>query len=188
VKKDELPKTYHDLLDPKWKGRLAVESEDHGWFATVLEGLGEQQGLKLFNDIVATNGISVRKGHSLLGNLVASGEVPLALSSYNWKPEQLKQKGAPIDWVALPPVVAQLRTIAMLKKAPHPNAAVLFYDFMLTEAQPILAARSLAPTSKKIETPLSKLQLKFIDPARALDMQEKWMKTYEEVITKRAKQ
>src|SRR5581483_9762148 len=74
VKKDELPKKYEDLLDPRWKGRLGIEAEDADWFAGVVSLMGEQKGLKLWKDIVAKNGVSVRKGHTLLTNLVASGE------------------------------------------------------------------------------------------------------------------
>lgn len=188
VRKEELPKTYQELADPKWKGRLGIEAEDQGWFATLVEALGEQQGLKLFNEIASGNGFSVRKGHSLLANLVASGEVPLALTVYNWKPMQLKEKGGvPIEWFALTPAIAQFRTVAMTRKAPHPNAAVLFYDFMLSEGQALLASRSLVPTSKTTDFPLAKLPVKFIDPVRALDMQERWIKTFDEVIIKRAR-
>jgi iron(III) transport system substrate-binding protein len=183
VKKEELPKTYRDLLDPKWKGRLGVEAEDHAWFATLVDTLGEQQGLKLFGDIVSANGISVRKGHSLLASLVASGEVPLALSVYSWNPEQLKQKGAPIEGAFLEPVIAQFSTMAMLKTAPHPHAAVLFYDFVLNEGQQILADLRFVPSSKKIASPISNMSIKYIDPGRALDMQEKWIKTYSNVVT-----
>ena len=66
VKKDELPKSYDDLLDPRWKGKLGIEADDTDWFGAVIDQLGEERGLKLFRDIVATNGISVRKGHTLL--------------------------------------------------------------------------------------------------------------------------
>jgi iron(III) transport system substrate-binding protein len=69
VKKENLPKSYRELLDPKWKGMLGVESTDYEWFVYVVE----QTGIKLFQDIVARNGISVRKGHTLLGNLVVAG-------------------------------------------------------------------------------------------------------------------
>ena len=62
VKKEDFPKSYQDLLDPKWKGRLGIEAEDLDWFGTVVKDLGEEKGLKLFREIVATNGISVRKG------------------------------------------------------------------------------------------------------------------------------
>ena len=104
VSKDELPKTYRDLLNPRWKGRLAVEAEDYDWFAQVVIGLGEAQGLKLFRDIVATNGISVRRGHSVLNNLIVAGEVPLGLSAYGFLAEQAKLKGAPLDWFVIPPL------------------------------------------------------------------------------------
>ncbi|MDB5753798.1 MAG: fbpA 3 [Massilia sp.] len=178
VRQDELPKTYRDLLDPKWKGRLGIEAEDQAWYATLVEALGEAQGTKLFNDIVATNGVSVRKGHSLLTSLVASGEVPMALTVYSWNPEQLKSKGAPIQGHLIQPVVAQFSTVAMLKNAPHPNAAALFYDFVLNEGQEILAQMSFPPTSTRQPSPMRDVQLKMIDPGQALDLQEKWVKTY----------
>ena len=69
IKKEDLPKTYQDLLNPKWKGKLGIEAGDSDWFAGVVGELGEAKGLKLFRDIVASNGISVRKGHTLLANI-----------------------------------------------------------------------------------------------------------------------
>jgi iron(III) transport system substrate-binding protein len=186
IKKEELPKTFQDLLDPKWKGRVSIESDNHAWFGTLTETMGERQAIKLFTDIASTNGISPRKGHSLLATLVGSGEVPLALTLYDWNVEKLKQKGAPVEWFPLSPVIAQFKTVAMLRKAPHPHAAVLFYDFMLNEGQALLAGRKLVPTSKKIETAAGKLSLKFIDPVRFLDMNDKWKKGWEEAIIKRA--
>ena len=101
VKKESLPKTYKDLLDPKWKGKLGIEGKDEDWFASVVDVMGGgETGLKFFRDLMATNGLSVRQGHTLLNNLVISGEVPLALNIYNYMPEQAKKKGAPIDWFA----------------------------------------------------------------------------------------
>ena len=187
IKKEELPKSYQDLLDPKWKNRLGIEANDYGWFGPLLEAMGEQQGRKLFTAIVSANGMSFRKGHSLLTTLVASGDVPLALTVYSWNPEQLKKKGAPVEGLLLQPVLAQFSTLAMLRKAPHPNAAVLFYDYMLSEGQQLLANLNYVVASKKIETPFSKAAPKFVDPGQALDMQEKWTKTYEDVLIKNAK-
>src|SRR6266540_4149681 len=92
VKKEELPKTWEDLLDPKWKGRLGIEQEDSDWLAGMFDEIGEAKGTKLFKEIVARNGMSVRKGHTLLAQLVVSGEVPLALTVYNYKAEQFKGK------------------------------------------------------------------------------------------------
>jgi iron(III) transport system substrate-binding protein len=187
VKKDELPKSYKDLLDPRWKGRLGIEAEDQAWFGTLLHDLGEKEGLKLFNDIVASNGISVRKGHTLLANLVASGEVPLALTVYNYKPPQLKAKGAAIDWFLLSPVIAQVHAVAVHNQAPHPHAAVLLFEFFVSEGQPLLAARNFVPASAKVPSPLGDVAIKFIDAAEALDKDQQWTKQYEETIVKRSR-
>jgi iron(III) transport system substrate-binding protein len=183
VKKEELPRSYQDLLDPRWKGRIAIEADNHGWFGTLLTALGEDRGTKLFTNIAATNGISTRKGHSLLATLVASGEVPLALTVYNWNPEQLKAKGgAPIEGLFIPPVIAQPSTLAVMKRAPHPAAAVLFHDFMLTEGQKMLADNSYVVTSKKLPSPVANMDVRYIDPGTALDSQDKWRKSFEEII------
>ena len=65
IKPADLPKTYDDLLDPKWKGKLAIEADDSVWFGALVTALGEEKGLKLFRDLVRTNGLSLRKGHTL---------------------------------------------------------------------------------------------------------------------------
>ena len=185
VKKDELPKSYADLADPRWKGRLGIEADDSEWLAGVLQQIGEQKGIQLFRDIVQKNGISVRRGHTLLTNLVASGEVPLALTVYNYKAEQLKNQGAPIDWFAIGKAVARPNGAAVMKRAPHPNAAVLFYDFELSEeGQRILAKRDFVPTNRKVDTPLNKIPLLVVDPKVMLDEQAKWTKLYEELFLK----
>ena len=188
IKKDELPKTYQDLLNPKWKGKLGIEAEDADWFAGVIADLGEEAGLKLFREIVAANGLSVRKGHTLLTNLVASGEVPLALTVYNYKAEQLKNKGAPIDWFVIGKnAIARPNGIGVARKSPHPHAAVLFYEFCITDAQQIFLQRDFVPTSKKIDSPLTKIPLKFVDVKTSLDDDAKWSKLYTEIITKQSK-
>jgi len=187
VKKEELPKTYEDLLDPKWKGKLGIESEDWDWFSGVIGELGEAKGVKLFRDIVATNGISVRKGHTLLTNLVASGEVPFALTVYNYKAEQLKNKGAPIDWFPFAPAIARPNGAGMLRRAPHPHAAVLFFDFMLSDAQDLLLKRDFVPTSKKVKTALNQMPIKFVNSKVILDEEAKWNKLYQETIVKQSK-
>src|SRR5882672_11806400 len=66
IKPAELPRTYRDLLEPRWKGGIAIEAEDVDWLAAVVKGLGEKEGTKLFADIAATNGLAARKGHTLL--------------------------------------------------------------------------------------------------------------------------
>jgi iron(III) transport system substrate-binding protein len=184
VKKTDLPKTYHDLLDPKWKGKLGIEAEDSDWFAGVISGLGEEKGLKLFRDIVAANGMSVRKGHSVLADQVATGEIPLALTVYNYKAEQLKSRGASMNWFVIPPAIARPNGVALARRAPHPHAAVLFFDFMVTDAQQIMSYRDFVPTSTKVITRLNKFPIKFVDPKIVLDENDKWARLYDDIIIK----
>jgi iron(III) transport system substrate-binding protein len=185
VKPEELPRTFDDLASPRWKDRLGIEAEDQAWFGTVLNLMGPEKGLKVFRDMVANNGISVRKGHTLLANLVASGEVPFALTVYNYKPPQLKKKGGAIDWIVLQPAVAQLHAVAVHAKAPHPHAAALLYDFFLGEGQAILASRNFVPSSARVPSPLGDTPIKPIDPAEALDRQDAWLKQFEQVFIRR---
>lgn len=188
VKKEELPRSYADLADPRWKGRLAIESNNHAWFGTLMAELGEAQGVKLFENIVATNGIGARKGHSVLANLVASGDVPLALTVYSWTPEQLKKKGAPIENHVIQPLLAQPSTVAVMKRAPNPASALLLHDFMLSpEGQKLLGDNQFVPTSRVQDNPLSRVPMKLLDPVRVLEMQDKWLKLFEDTVIKKAK-
>ena len=183
VRKADLPKSYEALLEPRWKGKLGIEAEDSDWFSAVCQQLGEQKALKLFHDIVAKNGISVRKGHTLLTNLVASGEIPLALTVYNYKAEQLKNKGAPMDWFVLPPAIARANGVGVATRAPHPNAAVLWWEFELSEeGQKVLYERDFIPTNRKVETKLNKFPLRFIDSKAVIDDGTKWEKLYAETF------
>ncbi len=182
VKKESLPKTFEDLLKPEWKGKLGIEAEDYDWFAQVVLNLGEAQGLKLFRNLVASNGLSVRKGHTLLANLVAAGEVPLALTVYGFSAEQIKKKGASLDWFIIPPLVARPTAAGVARNAPHPHAAVLFYDFLIGEAQPLLASRSFVSPSKKIDSPFTKGPLELIDSAEMLDQARKWQDLYQKIV------
>jgi iron(III) transport system substrate-binding protein len=185
VKKEELPKTFEELADPRWKDRLGIEAEDQAWFGTLLGIVGDQKGEKLWRDIVATNSMSVRKGHTLLATLVASGEVPMGLTVYNYKPPQLKKKGAPIDYIVLRPAIAQMHAVAVHAKAPHPNAAALLFDFFLGEGQALLAARDFVPSSSKVPSPFGDMPIKGIDPAQAIDNQDAWLKRYQDIFVKR---
>ena len=148
--------------------------------------MGESKGLELFRAIVATNGISVRKGHSLLGNLVLSGEVPLAITMHSNVAELAKREGKPVDWIALEPVVARANSIGVMRKAPHPRAAQLWYEFLISEeGQRLFASRDYVPASRTVASPLKGVKLHIVDPGVALDQAEKWSKLYNDVIISR---
>jgi iron(III) transport system substrate-binding protein len=186
IKPADVPKAYEDLRDRKWKGKLGIETDDANWFLSVVGFMGEPKGLRLFHDIVAANGISIRKGHTLLANFVGSGEVPLALTAYSYRVEQMKNvEGAPVELLYLPPVVALPTGAGVFKKAPHPYAALLLLDFYLTDAQKILANREAVVTDPRVK-PLPK-DLIFVDLPKFLDEGEKWTRLFQETFVNQAR-
>jgi iron(III) transport system substrate-binding protein len=185
IKKGDLPKTYGDLLDPKWKGKLGIEAKNQDWFASVVDVMGGgEKGLQFFRDLVARNGISARTGHTLLNNMVIAGEVPLALTVYNYMPEQAKKKGAPIDWFALEPAVARSNAVGVARRAPRPNAALLFYEYMLGEGQQYLVKMDYVPSNTRASSPLKNVKILQTDPIRSLDETDKWTKLFEDIVLK----
>jgi iron(III) transport system substrate-binding protein len=184
VKPQDAPKSYEDLESPKWKGRLAIEAEDVDWFAALLGKIGEEKGAALFRDIVRTNGVSIRTGHTLIANMVAAGEVPLAMTVYSYKPEQLTRAGAPVRTLYLPPLVALATGVSVTRCASHPNAAVLFYEFMLREGQEILAKRDIVPTNLKVKPLPAGMEITFMDPVQMLDNGPKWTALWNNIFIK----
>lgn len=182
VRADELPRTFKDLLDPRWKGRLGIEVKEQEWFFMVVRDMGGEPGLNFFRDLVAANGLSVRNGNSLLTNLVVAGEVPLALTLYSYLPEQQRRAGAPINWFALQPTIAYTDGFAVMKRAPHPNAAVLFYDFVLSDGQALLEELGHVISHRRNEPFLRKFQLKFMDLDAVLTDYDRWTRVYEDTI------
>ncbi len=184
VKKQELPKSFDDLLDPRWKGRLGVEAEDQDWFATVVLAMGEAKGLKLFRELADRNGVSVRQGHSLLNNMVISGEVPFALAMYNYMPESAKQKGAPEDELALQPLAARTNAVGVALRAPHPAAALAFHDFMLSDAQELLVSMNYVPSAAHVSSAFKGVKIELADPVIMLDQRDKWTKAFQSTFVR----
>jgi iron(III) transport system substrate-binding protein len=138
VAKSALPKNYDDLLEPKWKGKLLMEGTKAEWFAGMLQILGQERGMKYMREL-AKQQPSPREGHELLAQLVAAGEGFFDINIPASSVERVKERGAPIDWIALGPVPAVMVGAGLATGSPHPNAAKLFLDFLLTrEGQKII--------------------------------------------------
>ena len=120
VRRADAPKTYQDFLDPKWKGKIGIESSDSNWFMSLVTHMGEEKGVSLFREIAAKNGLSVRRGHTLLTSLVISGEVPIALNVFRHEVRGMKQAGAPIEEVNLSPSIADMAAAGVTARAPPP--------------------------------------------------------------------
>jgi iron(III) transport system substrate-binding protein len=142
VKKEELPRTYEELINPKWKGKIVLRDEDYETFGMMLKVMGREKGLNFMRRLGA-QGVDLRNSFTLAVQGVASGEIPLGMNLYGTHTEEFKKKGAPVDWVPMEFVLTTVEPLAVSARAPHPNAARLFLDFLLSkEAQTILRDRS----------------------------------------------
>jgi len=176
IKAADVPKSYEEALDPKWKGKLGLEATDVVWFAAVVKAMGEDKGMAYFKKLAALKP-DMRAGHILLAELVAAGEIPLTLTAYNNNAETLKKKGAPIEWKPLAPAFGRPSAVGVAKNAPHPHAALLFTEFLLgKEGQEILKNANRVPSSLAVDSPLNKFKYELIDPAIVLDEWDKWSK------------
>ena len=185
VRRAEIPATYEAFADPKWKGRIALEATDAEWMATIVKAWGEPKGLEYFRKLSALRP-DVRRGHVLLANLVVAGDVPVGLTTYNSNIVPLKRKGAPVDFVPVQPVVARPQGIGVTRNAPHPHAALLFTDFVLSPAgQTLLESLGRVPASTRVKSELNNFPFVTIDPVTALDEKEKWEKIWNEFFLKR---
>ena len=182
VKRDELPASYEELLQPRWAGRLAIESTDVLWFAALVKAMGEEKGLAFFRRLAAMKP-QVRSGHILGAQLVASGEIPLFIDAYNNNMETLKRSGAPVDWKPLAPAFGQASAIGVAKYSRRPHAALLFTEFLLSrEGQEFFKSVNRVPSILAIDTPLNKFPHQIIDPAIALDEGEKWDRLWSQLF------
>lgn len=184
VKPDEVPATYQDLLHPRWAERIGIEASDSDWFASLVKAMGEQEGMAYFRKLAAARPM-VRTGHTLVAELVAAGEIPLAAAVYNHAVERLATSGAPIKWKALAPTMARPGAIGLARRAPHPHAALLFADFMLsTEGQELIRQRNRVPASTAVNSRLNRFPFQMIDPAIVLDESVKWERLWSELFLK----
>ena len=185
LQRDDLPPSYQGFLDPRWKGRIGLEATDAEWMATLVKKWGEAAGMAYFRRL-ADMKPDVRKGHVLLAELIAAGEIPVGLTVYNANAESLKRRGAPIDWVPVQPVVARAQGIAIARNAPHPQAAAAFVDFVLSpEGQELLNSMGRVPVSTKVRTHLNQFDYTLVDSAMVLDEQDKWLKEWDRLFVQK---
>jgi iron(III) transport system substrate-binding protein len=185
VKKEELPKNLQGFADPKWKGRIGIEAGDAEWMATIVKHWGEKPGMAFFRKLGEMRP-EVRKGHVLLAQLVAAGEIPVGLTIYSSNAETLKRKGAPIDWAPIEPAVARPQGIAVARNAPHPAAAALFANFVISEeGQRMYEEMGRPPVNTRIKSNLSNFPYLVLDPITILDESDKWNRIWDELFLKR---
>jgi iron(III) transport system substrate-binding protein len=178
----DAPTSYEDLLNPKWKGLIGLETEEYQWFYHLVQIMGRDKGLDFMRKFAGQN-LQMRKGHTLLAQLVAAGEVALATVVYSNRVERMKTTGAPIDWVRFKgPTITAINAIAVPEKAPHLNAARLFVDYVLSkEGQNLLRGLRRIPARPDVlPDPPSLTKGLNLYPARPEGMIE----SYHETVTR----
>ncbi|HEY2989308.1 MAG TPA: extracellular solute-binding protein [Candidatus Binatia bacterium] len=158
VAQNEAPKQWRDLLDAKWKGQFSMDREEYAWYATLQASWGKEK-TREYMEALAKQDIQWRKDHILIAQLLAAGEFPLAIV-YVHNVEDLKKKGAPVEWISsVDPIVAALRRIALSARPSHPSTAKLFIDFILSkEGQEIIRAQGRVPARSDVEPLSAKLE------------------------------
>ncbi len=126
VPKDEAPKTWEDLLNPRWKGKLAIDNEEYFWYAGMLKHWGEEKGRK-YMEALARQDLQWRSGHAQLADLMSTGEFSVTVVVYPDQIENMKQKGQPVNWVkTADPILVNLAPSASLPKRPIQTLPLFF--------------------------------------------------------------
>ncbi|HEY6241800.1 MAG TPA: extracellular solute-binding protein [Burkholderiales bacterium] len=185
VRREDLPASYEGFLDPKWKGRIGLEATDQEWLSGLARHWGEKRALDFFDRLVAMKP-DVRKGHVLLSELVAAGEVPVSLTNYASNADSMKRRSKPIDWKPVEPVIGRPQAIGLAASAPHPNAALLFCDFVLSpEGQELFDTMGRFPANRKVKSRLENFAYVMLDPVVLVDEDEKWLKLWDRLTASR---
>jgi iron(III) transport system substrate-binding protein len=136
VKKEEAPKSYEEVLDSKWKGKISLDTDDVNVMGTLLDYWGKEKGLAYYRKL-AENDPVIRRGKNLQAQILSAGDVSVAPFLYGFQPLLLKQKGAPVEINLLNPTLSSPSYLVLLKNASHPHAAALFLDWALSQEGPM---------------------------------------------------
>ena len=148
VRKEQAPKRWEDLLDPRWKGKLGMADDAYFWFGALENFWGKEKAHDFFRRL-AEQQLLIRKGHSLLAELLAAGEFPVVVGMYGHRVALVKKRGAPVEMVNPDPVVGIVGTVGVAKRAPHPHAAALTVDFTISEEGQKLNVEQMRGASRK---------------------------------------
>jgi iron(III) transport system substrate-binding protein len=190
------PKTYDDLLDPKWKGKIAVASipvpaSAPGFVGVVLAHMGEDKGMDYLRKLAKQDivDVGIAAGRPIVDQLIA-GEHAIALQIFHHHAAISAAQGAPVGWIPMQPAFANLQTSSLLEKAPHPNAGKLLVDFLVSrEAQALFRDANYIPIDPDV--PLrdpslrpddKNLKVIWFSPEEIERSMGKWMQAYKDIF------
>ncbi|HEV8721592.1 MAG TPA: extracellular solute-binding protein [Candidatus Binatia bacterium] len=192
VSPDEAPRNYQDLLQPKWKGKMNFGSDEYAWFSVMLDGMGKAKGLE-YMKALARQQLHIPGGSSIMRvQLMLAGESAIVIAARGRRATELKEKGAPIDYRLLDPYPAEPNGLALMRRAAHPHASILFTDWLLSEeGQTVLAQQipriSLRKGIKQIprHQELYKKEFVFVNPASIGPSLSELIATYQQIFNVR---
>ena len=157
VKKEELPRSVEDLLRPRWKNKLVMDSQSYVWFGTMMQFLGEDNGLRFMKRLNEQN-LQHSRGRRLMTQLLAAGEHEIAVETNLNSVLSLSRQGAPLSFTPIQPYFLSPSLVFMSANAPHPFAGALFIDYLLSEdGQKIIVTTNRMPAHPKVKSPESQL-------------------------------
>ena len=157
VKKEELPRSVEELLKPRWKNKLVMDSQSYVWFGTMMQHLGEENGLRFMKRLNEQN-LQHSRGRRLMTQLLAAGEHDLAVETNLNSVLSLSKQGAPLAFAPIQPYFLSPSLMFMSANALHPFAGALFSDYLLSEeGQKIIVTTNRMPAHPKVKSPESQL-------------------------------
>jgi iron(III) transport system substrate-binding protein len=192
VKASDLPQTYEEFARHKeWAGKVAIDATDNVWLKAMFDHFGEPKATQIIKDIVAALQPVLTDGHLAMARAVGAGEYALALNQFVNLSENVKIAGSPIEVFALDPVALFFGEVGISALAPHPNAAKLAANFMLSqECQQFLAKFGRIPTRADVgSNPPGIVVLmqkkKVVTELLTPDEERKWQRTFDTLFKTR---
>lgn len=195
VKPDEVPRGFADLLDSRWKGQMAWTSElapqgPPGFIYNILTVMGETDGMAYLRKFAAQQPVFVAASPRAVLDQVIAGEYKMGVMMYNHHAAISAGKGAPVQWLKIEPLVGLQSMIAILKDAPHPNAARVLEEFILSPAgQKVMADNDYLPADPDVPARIPELkpeaghfQVNLLPPQLVHDDLAKWRAIFHEVF------
>jgi iron(III) transport system substrate-binding protein len=195
VPASEAPQTYDDLLDPKWKGKIAwtydlTAGGPPGFIHNILTLKGEEKGMAYLRELAKQQPAVIPAAQRVVLDKAIAGEYPIALMTLSYHSTISSAQGAPIQWLKMPPMVMTPNTISVVKNAPHPNAAKLLIEFILSrQGQEMMAANDYMPSDPdvKVKTPellpaVGKFAETVVTPEISKAGLAKWIAIYNDVF------
>jgi iron(III) transport system substrate-binding protein len=189
------PKTYEALLDPKWRGKMVwgsslSTSAAPGFIGTVLADMGEEKGMAYLRRLSQQRIAGVNSSARQILDQTIAGEYAIALQIFNHHAVISAKQGAPVKWIAMEPATGALSVVSIAKAAPHPNAAKLFEDFLISkEGQAVYQRTAYLPADPQVRAldPTLKpedghFRSRFFTPEETAEKMPQWKKIYDELF------